>query len=340
MKKNIRDLDQAELGELVSFSGEPTYRAIQIFNWLYARGVEEFSKMSDVPEKLREVLASEYTAEFPEVFDVKISRDGTKKYVFRLFDNRFIETVVIPENQRTTICISTQVGCKFGCLFCASGKMGFIRNLKVSEILGQVLYIMFREQIKITNIVFMGMGEPFDNYDSVIKAVRIITDKNGIAIGSRKIIVSTSGVVPRIIDFAKIGWQVRLSISLHSAINETRSMLMPINRKFPLPRLFDACRFYRNETKRRITFEYILLNGINDDGKHALSLAEVANSLSADVNIIPFSSIKKCSFNPPSSKKIKWFLDNLIRKGVRVTIRRSRGADIEAACGQLAGLVR
>ena len=157
MKKNIRDLDQADLGELVSSLGEPTYRAIQIFNWLYARGIEEFSKMSDVPEKLREILASEYTAEFPEVFDVRISRDGTKKYVFRLFDNNFIETVVIPENKRTTICISTQVGCKFGCLFCASGKMGFIRNLNVSEILGQVLYIMFRKQIKITNIVFMGM---------------------------------------------------------------------------------------------------------------------------------------------------------------------------------------
>ncbi|MCM8815851.1 MAG: 23S rRNA (adenine(2503)-C(2))-methyltransferase RlmN [Candidatus Omnitrophica bacterium] len=340
MKKNIRDLDQADLGELVSSLGEPTYRAIQIFNWLYARGIEEFSKMSDVPEKLREILASEYTAEFPEVFDVKISRDGTKKYVFRLFDNNFIETVVIPENKRTTICISTQVGCKFGCLFCASGKMGFIRNLNVSEILGQVLYIMFRKQIKITNIVFMGMGEPFDNYDAVIKAIKIINDKNGIAIGSRKIIVSTSGVVPRIIDFAKIGWQVRLSISLHSAINETRSMLMPINKIFPLPRLFDACRFYRNETKRRITFEYILIDGINDDEKHALSLAKVANSLSADVNIIPLSIIKQSPLKPAPQEKMIWFANRLKRKNVRVTVRKSRGADIKAACGQLAGLVR
>ncbi|MCM8788380.1 MAG: 23S rRNA (adenine(2503)-C(2))-methyltransferase RlmN [Candidatus Omnitrophica bacterium] len=340
MKKNIRDFDLNELNELISYSKEPRYRAVQIFNWLYARGIEDFLRMSDVPERLRQILDFEYTAKFPEVFDVKISRDGTRKYVFRLFDNRFVETVVIPEGKRMTICVSTQVGCKFGCLFCASGKMGFIRNLNVSEILGQILHILFKEKTRITNIVFMGMGEPFDNYDSVVKAIRIINDKNGIAIGSRRIIVSTSGVVPRIMDFAKIGCQVRLSISLHSAIDRTRSMLMPINKMFPLSQLFNACRFYRNETKRRITFEYILLDGINDDEQHVISLAEMANSLSADVNIIPFSKIKKCSLNSASAKKIKWFTDTLIRKGARATIRRSRGSDIEAACGQLAGLVK
>ncbi|MCM8759286.1 MAG: 23S rRNA (adenine(2503)-C(2))-methyltransferase RlmN [Candidatus Omnitrophica bacterium] len=334
---NIRNFDLIDLKKILFSMKEPPYRAIQIFNWLYKKGIEDISLMSDISKHLRDFLASQYSAKLPELFNVKISRDTTRKFVFRLSDNRFIETVLIPEQKRNTLCISTQVGCKYNCRFCASGKMGFVRNLETWEIIGQVLYILFKEKINITNIVYMGMGEPFDNYDAVIRSIRIINDRNGINIGARRITVSTAGVVPEIIKFTNLKWQVRLSVSLHSAIEETRSFLMPINKKYPLSEVIKACHFYVQNTKRKITFEYILIEGINDTKKHVLALADVASLLGASVNIIPFSRIKECEFSKPSDEKIVWFSRCLKEKGIRTTVRRSRGLDIDAACGQLAG---
>lgn len=337
MKKNIRNLDFEELKALVVSSGEPEFRATQIFKWLYEKGIEDFSRMSDIPEELRNLLVSDYSAGLPEAVEILKSKDGTRKFLFKLNDENFIESVLIPEKERNTVCISTQVGCKFRCAFCASGRIGFIRNLDVSEILGQILYIRFRENVKVSNIVFMGMGEPFDNYDNVIKSIMIINNKYGLNIGARKITVSTAGVVPGIEKFSKIGLQVRLSISLHACDDNTRNRLMPINRKYPLVELLGACKSYIQTTGRRITLEYILIEGINCGERHLVNLANIAKELNADVNLIPISKNKSTGFLPPSPEAVRHFADLLRDKKIRVSIRDSRGKDIDAACGQLAG---
>ncbi len=337
MKKNIRNLDFEELKALVVSSGEPGFRATQIFKWLYEKGIEDFLRMSDIPEELRNLLVSDYSAGLPEAVEILKSKDGTRKFLFKLNDENFIESVLIPEKERNTVCISTQVGCKFRCAFCASGRIGFIRNLDVSEILGQILYIRFRENVKVSNIVFMGMGEPFDNYDNVIKSIMIINNKYGLNIGARKITVSTAGVVPGIEKFSKIGLQVRLSISLHACDDNTRNRLMPINRKYPLVELLGACKSYIQTTGRRITLEYILIEGINCGERHLVNLANIAKELNADVNLIPVSKNKSTGFLPPSPEAVRHFADLLRDKKIRVSIRDSRGKDIDAACGQLAG---
>ncbi|HON06164.1 MAG TPA: 23S rRNA (adenine(2503)-C(2))-methyltransferase RlmN [bacterium] len=337
MKKNIRNFDFEELKALVVSSGEPEFRATQIFKWLYEKGIEDFSRMSDIPEELRNLLVSDYSAGLPEAVEILKSKDGTRKFLFKLNDENFIESVLIPEKERNTVCISTQVGCKFRCAFCASGRIGFIRNLDVSEILGQILYIRFRENVKVSNIVFMGMGEPFDNYDNVIKSIMIINNKYGLNIGARKITVSTAGVVPGIEKFSKIGLQVRLSISLHACDDNTRNRLMPINRKYPLVELLGACKSYIQTTGRRITLEYILIEGINCGERHLVNLANIAKELNADVNLIPISKNKNTGFLPPSPEAVRHFADLLRDKKIRVSIRDSRGKDIDAACGQLAG---
>ncbi|HOK79770.1 MAG TPA: 23S rRNA (adenine(2503)-C(2))-methyltransferase RlmN [bacterium] len=337
MKENIRNFDISQIEQIVLSMGEPRYRAIQVFRWLYQKGAETFTEMSDVPEKLRYNLGQKYTAKFLEPVQTLISKDGTKKFIFKLYDNNFIESVMIPEKDRNTVCISTQVGCKYNCVFCASGKLGFVRNLEVAEILGQLLYIRFKENIKISNAVFMGMGEPFDNYDALIKAIRIINARDGVNIGARKITVSTAGIVPKIMEFADMGWQVRLSISLHASDDATRSLLMPVNRKYPLSDLLDACNYYVSRTGRRITIEYILIDGINDAEKHLYGLGKISKRFRADVNVIPLSKIRNSSFSPPSTEKINWFINSLKKMGIRATLRDSRGSDIDAACGQLAG---
>ncbi len=335
---NIRNFDLDELRELLSSSGEPKFRAVQIFTWLYKKGIRDFFCISDIPEKMRDLLASNYTCDLPEIADILISRDGTKKFIFRLNDGNYIESVLIPDENRNTVCVSTQVGCKYGCIFCASGKIGFIRNLSPAEILGQIICIQLESEKNITNIVFMGMGEPFDNYDAVIKSIGIINAREGMNIGARKIIVSTAGIVPAIRRFSLLKWQVRLAVSLHAADDFTRNMLMPINKKFCISELVDACRYYIEKTGRRLTFEYILIKGINDSEKHLKDLAVIAKMLNADVNIIRFSKIGVSDLLCPDVGKVVAFVEGLRQKGVRATARRSRGCDIMAACGQLAGV--
>ena len=337
MKENIRNFSLDEVERVISSMSEPRYRAAQVFRWLYQKGAESFSEMSDVPEKLRFRLNQKYTIDSLQSDHMFVSEDGTKKFIFKLRDNRYIESVMIPDENRNTVCISTQVGCKYNCVFCASGKMGFIRNLDVSEIIGQILYIKLKENVKISNVVFMGMGEPFDNYDALIKAISIINAREGLNIGARKITVSTSGIVPGIKKFADAGWQVRLSVSLHAPDDATRSSLMPVNKKYPVAVLLDACNYYISRTGRRITFEYILIAGVNDKENHLFGLERIAKKLHADINVIPYSRIKNCGFTSPSAEKIRWFVGSLRKKGIKATVRNSRGSDINAACGQLAG---
>ncbi len=335
---HYRNLDLDQLKYLVISIHEPEYRAKQIFSWLYKFGIENFLLMKNISEKLRMQLDEHFSARLPEVIERLESTDGTKKFLFKLEDNCTVESVLIPERERNTICISTQVGCKLNCAFCASGKMGFVRNLYLSEILGQILYIKFRENVKITNVVFMGMGEPFDNYDNLIKAIKIINSKDGCGLAARKITVSTAGIVPSIKRFAdEIGIQVRLSVSLHGPDDETRSKIMPVNNKYPLESLLDACAYYIKKTGRRITFEYVLIEGVNCFQTHAEKLAQIAKKFSADINLIPFSKIEGVNFSPPEKDSIHRFFCVLKKYKVRATIRDSRGSDIKAACGQLAG---
>ncbi len=337
MKQDIRNFELDQLKEIVSSFNEPQFRAIQIFKWLYASGVENFSEMRNIPEKLRGLLASGYSVKLPEVVRRLESKDGTKKFLFKLCDGNCIESVLIPETKRNTVCVSTQVGCRFNCVFCASGKKGFVRNLQVSEILGQVLHIRFKENVRVSNIVFMGMGEPFDNYDNVIRSIRIINCKQGLNIAARKITVSTAGIVPAIVKFSDIGWQVRLSVSLHAPDDKIRSDLMPINHKYPLGELLDACFTYTEKTGRRITFEYILIDRVNCSESQVPEIAKIAKRLNAGINIIPFSRIDGTNLSSPSRETIHRFVDSLRNMQVKVTIRNSRGVDIKAACGQLAG---
>lgn len=335
--QNIRNFTLDELKDILKSLQEPPYRADQIFRWLYKKGVEDFLKMTDLPEGLRNFFSSKYTAKLLDVYEIRNSKDGTRKFLFKLHDNNFIESVLIPDEKRNTICVSTQMGCKFGCAFCASGKIGFVRNLEVFEILSQILFVRFQLNINITNIVFMGMGEPFDNYDNVIKAIKIINEKNGLNMGARKIIVSTCGLIPEIKKFADIKWQVRLSVSLHATDDKTRSFLMPVNKKYSLSELLDACSYYVKKTGRRITFEYILIDDINDSENDMQKLVEITKQVKADINIIPFSRIENSCFKAPSYKKVCRFADYLKRNNVKATIRKSKGSDIDAACGQLAG---
>ena len=337
MKKNIRNFDLEEIKEMVVGLGQPSFRAEQIFQWLYKKGVDDFFQMTDIPQDMRNYLSKNFSVDFLKLVEKFVSQDGTKKFLFRLSDGNYIESVMIPEEERITVCVSTQVGCKFGCVFCASGKIGFIRNLDVSEILGQILFIKFKENVRISNIVFMGMGEPFDNYDSVLKAIKIINEKNGLNIGARKITVSTAGIVPCIKKFSDFGKQVRLSISLHAPDDRTRSLLMPINNKYSVSELLNACKYYISHTGRRITFEYILIEDVNDTEKHLFQLIKIVKGLDADINVIPFSPVEGINFRCPDMEKISWFVAELKRHSIRATVRYSRGKDIKAACGQLAG---
>ncbi len=336
-KKDIKDLSFEELaGELKEW-GEPSYRASQIFDWVYRKGATAFDSLTDLPQSLRRKLEHNFSLRSPVLADHLTSQDGTEKFLFELADGHFIETVLIPAAKRKTLCLSTQVGCRFACVFCASGMGGFKRNLLPSEVLGQVLFLRDKFSVNLTNFVFMGMGEPLDNYENVIKAVRIMNDPKGLGIAARRITISTSGITPGLERLIEFGLQVNLSLSLHSAKDEVRSRLMPMNRRYPLKGLFRACERYVERTGRMMTLEYILLRDINDSADDARQLAAVAKRLRAKVNLIPYSPIWGLDFKAPPLEKTGLFLRWLEEKGVSATLRRSKGGDIQAACGQLAG---
>ena len=334
--KDIKGIDLKELENILTSWGQRPFHARQIFSWIYKKGVLDFDAMSDLPLDLRTSLKENFYILSLKLIKRLKSSDGTEKFLFELKDHNFIEAVIIPTEKRITGCISTQVGCKFACRFCASGALGFKRNLASSEMVEEVLYLKNNSRgKKLTHIVFMGVGEPLDNYDNVIRAIRFINSPHTFNIGARRITISTSGVVPAIKKLSGEGLQVELSVSLHAADDKTRSRLMPINKIYTLADLIAACREYIRKTNRQITFEYILIKGINSGLQNALKLSKILKGLNCKVNLIPCNAIKELKVEPPEKLEISLFRDYLLKSGINVTLRRPRGQDIEAACGQL-----
>jgi 23S rRNA (adenine2503-C2)-methyltransferase len=334
---DIRDLTLGELGDELGTMGERLYRAAQIYDWLYKKRVGAFDRMTSLPKPLREKLAARFRLDAVELADRLSSADGTTRFLFRLSDGEHIESVLIPAGPRLTVCLSTQVGCKFACAFCASGRHGFKRNLAPSEILGQVLFLERALDRRLTNYVFMGMGEPLDNWANVEKAIRIMNAPEGLAVAARRITVSTAGYVDAFERLEALDLQINVSISLHAVTDRLRDRLMPINRRFPLERLIEAAEHYVRSGGRMITLEYILIRGLNDSLDDADGLAAIARRLRAKVNLIAFSPVPGTDFATPSEADVARFKRWLEERKVGTTVRLSKGADIAAACGQLAG---
>ena len=312
-------------------------------DWLYKKRAGGFEEMSDLPRALRAQLAENFPIGKLDVVRVLGSRDTTRKFLFRLDDGTLIESVLIPaspalygqKSDRRTACVSTQVGCAYGCKFCASGLDGFSRNLRANEIVDQIIAIERVSGEKIDNIVFMGMGEPLANFDNVMRAIRILNAPWGLGIGARHITVSTSGLAPQIKKLADEPLQIRLAISLHGASDEVRNQIMPVNRRYNLETLLSACDYYVARKKQRLTFEYILIAGVNDTDEQAHLLARHAYRLAAKVNLIPYNTVQGLPWSRPSQNRQEKFLSILHRHGIPATLRREKGGDIDAACGQL-----
>jgi len=335
-KKDIKNFTLEELKEEFKKISEPSYRAEQIFSWIYKKGAKDFSAMNNIPKLFMDKLSEAYYIGSIKPLKHLKSSDETEKVLFELDDGNLIETVLICSGRRKTACISTQAGCKYACAFCASGANGFKRDLSVSEILSQSLFLEHGLKHDVTNFVFMGMGEPLDNYENVSRAIKIMNSPKAMAIAARRITVSTSGVIPGIERFKELGLQANLSISLHAADNKLRDRLMPINKKYPLGKLLEACQDYINSGGRMLTLEYIVLKDINDSRKDIEGLSKIAKRLKAKVNLMPYSEVRGVNFKSPLRKDVKNFEDGLLKKGINVTIRESKGKDIMAACGQLA----
>jgi 23S rRNA (adenine2503-C2)-methyltransferase len=335
--KDIRDLTLEELRAELEAMGERPFRAAQIFDGLYRKGGPDFAGFTSLSKSLREKLAARYTIGRLDLEARMEARDGTTKLLFRLTDGRFVETVLIPAGRRTTVCLSTQVGCKFACAFCASGLHGFKRNLSPSEIVGQVLDPEKALGAEITNYVFMGMGEPLDNFDNLARAIRIMNAPEGLAIAARRMTISTAGFIPGIERLKGLDLQVNLSVSLHGVTDRLRSRLMPINLKYPLEKLVAACEDYVRSGGRMITLEYILIRNVNDSLNDADGLAGISRRLRAKVNLIAYSPVAGLAFETPSEADVARFRRWLGERKVHVTLRQSKGQDILAACGQLAG---
>ena len=333
--KNIKDYNLDELKQELISLGEKPYRAEQIFNWLYIEKVKSFDEMTNLSLELREKLKQNYTMCNFEILRKQESSDGTKKYLFDVLDGNAIETVLMEYHHGKTICVSSQIGCKMGCKFCASTGIAFVRSLTSGEIVEQILAVEQDIGEHISNIVFMGIGEPFDNYDNVMHAIRIINHQKGLNIGARHISISTSGLVPRIYDFANEELQCTLSISLHATTDEKRSQMMPVNNLYPLKELMQACRDYIAKTNKRISFEYALAKDNNDNLEDAKALVQLLKEMICHVNLIPINKIENGKFVKSSNENIIQFRDYLNDHGIVATIRRELGSDIDAACGQL-----
>ena len=331
---NLLDLNRERLG--LEFGDKP-YRAGQIFNWVYGKGIVDIHSMTNLPRQLREELSSRFTITYPKVVETQSSSDGTEKLAYALSDGSIIESVLIPEKDHWSICVSSQVGCSMGCTFCFTATMGFIRNLRLSEIISQVLYpIHAYPDRHFRNVVFMGMGEPLLNYENVVEAIHIMTDPDGPCISTRRITLSTCGIIPALSSLGK-DTRIGLAVSLSAATNEVREGIMPINRKYPLPDLIDALKAYQLPNRRRITIEYVLLKGINDSLADARQLIRTLHGLKVKVNLIPLNPWPGCALEPPEEKTVLAFEEQLKDSPVAVMMRKEKGNDILAACGQLAG---
>ena len=330
--KNIKDYDLKELKEELATIGEKPYRAEQIFKWLHEEKVKSFDDMTNLSLELREKLKQTYTVCNFNILQRQESKDGTKKYLFDILDGNAIETVLMSYHHGYSICVSSQVGCKMGCKFCASTGIKFIRNLTSGEIVEQILAVEQDQNVKISNVVFMGIGEPLDNYDNVVNAIRIINNQKGLNIGARHISVSTSGLVPKIYKLAKENIQCTLSISLHATNNKKRSSMMPVNDSYPIEELIKACKDYIEQTHRRISFEYALAKDNNDNLEDAKELVKLLKGMLCHVNLIPINKIENGKFEKSSNENIIKFRDYLNDNGIVATIRRELGSDIDAAC--------
>lgn len=335
--QGITELNLGELEAALAAQGQPAFRSRQVFSWIYKRGVRDFEQMSDLPASLRRVLKEKFTLTSLKLAQKCVSCDGTEKFLFELKDKNLIEAVSIPAGARVTGCVSSQAGCKFGCSFCASGAAGFKRDLTCGEIIDEVLYLKDQSAAKrLTHLVFMGTGEPLDNYDNVLRAIRLINSPDALNIGARRITISTCGLVPGIKRLADEGLQVELSVSLHAADDKTRSRLLPINKKYPLAVLLGACKDYIKSTGRQITFEYVLIDGVNSALQNAKDLSIMMKGLGpCKVNLIPANPVAEFKIAPPSTEKITVFRNFLAGQGILATLRKPRGADIKGACGQL-----
>ena len=333
--KNIKDFDLQDLEDEFIKMGEKKFRALQVFQWLYVEKVKSFDEMTNLSIDLREKLKQNYEICNFNIIRKLESSDGTKKYLFDILDGNAIETVLMQYHHGKTICVSTQVGCKMGCKFCASTGIPFVRSLTAGEIVEQILAVEQDINDKISNIVFMGIGEPLDNYDNVVKSIRIINNQKGLNIGARHISVSTSGLVPKIYDLAKENIQCTLSISLHATNNEKRSAMMPVNNAYPIEELIKACKDYIKTTNRRISFEYALAKDNNDNLEDAKELVKLLKGMLCHVNLIPINKIENGKFTKSTNENIIKFRDYLNDNGIVATIRRELGSDIDAACGQL-----
>ncbi len=337
-RPSIYSLQLGELEDWLIDQSEPKFRAKQIFDWLYVKRVDAFSEMTNLSKELREKLVQSFEITTLEVAVKQESKDGTIKFLFELQDGYTIETVLMRHEYGNSVCVTTQVGCRIGCTFCASSIGGLKRNLEAGEIVAQVLTVqkaLDATDERVSQVVIMGIGEPFENYDEMMGFLKIINHNKGLNIGARHITVSTSGIVPKIYDFADESLQINFALSLHAADNETRSRLMPINRAYDLDKLMEAIEYYVNKTNRRITFEYGLFGGVNDQVHHAKALAKLIKHLNCHVNLIPVNHVPERDYVKTSKEDIFKFEKELKRNGINATIRRNQGADIDAACGQL-----
>lgn len=337
-KPNLKDMTLDEIETFISDLGKEKYRARQVMKWLYRSGATSFDEMTNLSKDFRTRLIAISRISTLEIKEIQTSQDTTKKVLFKLEDGNFIESVLIPGKNHWTLCVSLQVGCKMGCRFCLTGSHGFKRNLLPSEITDQLTMLRFNtpEGGNIKNIVMMGMGEPLENYENVLKAIRIITADAGIGLSKRRITLSTCGI-PSMIDQLGKDACVNLAVSLNAPDNEARSFLMPINKRYPLETLLEACREYQMPRRRRLTFEYILIEGVNSSPKDAEKLARLLRGIRCKVNIIPFNEYPGSAFKTPAEADVEAFRNILIKHNYTAIIRSSRGSDILAACGQLSG---
>lgn len=341
MKTNLLNFSHQELSQYFTELGEKSFRATQVMKWVYKRGITDFALMTDLSLELREKLTNSAIISLPEIANEQISIDGTRKWLIKLVDGNFVETVFIPEEDRGTLCVSSQVGCPLNCSFCATAKLGFKRNLETSEIIGQLwlaiekLGGVLAKRKVITNVVLMGMGEPLLNFANVVRALNLMMDDLAYGLSKLRVTVSTSGIVPAL-------WELRdatnasVAISLHASNNELRSKLVPINNKYPLPELIKVCKEYFRDPRRAITIEYVMLSGINDSKKHARELVKLLSGIHCKINLIRFNDVADSEFQCPPQTKIDEFRDILLAAGFNTITRKTRGSDIAAACGQLA----
>jgi 23S rRNA (adenine2503-C2)-methyltransferase len=342
-KQNLIGYTIEQCEELMVSLDEKPYRGRQLFKWLYSTRQYDFNLMSDISKSVRSALDEKYEFRFPKLVESQKSSDGTEKFLFHMDDGNPVETVLIPDDNsnRKTVCISSQVGCALACKFCATGTMGLLKDLSVGEILGQLIYL--RENFgdnAFSNVVMMGMGEPLNNFENVCNMVKIATAPTGMAFSGKKITISTSGISPKIKKLADSGLKARLAVSLHAATQEKREKLMPVAKTFKLDKLFEAIKYYTDKTGYRVTFEYIVFKDFNDSMDDVMALSRIIRGIPCKINLLAYNPVDGLDFERPSDEKVDWFGRELYPRAPAVTVRKSRGRDIDAACGQLAAKQR